>query len=147
MKLSIQSVSAIESAVTKALSRYKECGQQTITDIHFMPKADSGELAILNDDDEELGQLVVAEWADNVNGDWQDDVERYLRQALVNLQNSGSFDSLNLLKPYSFVLVDEDHETIAELLLVDDDTLLVNEELLEGLDQELDDFLKKLLEE
>ena len=37
-------------------------------------------------------------------------------------------------------------ETIAELLLLDDDTLLVNEELLKGLDEELDAFLKDLLE-
>ena len=54
---------------------------------------------------------------------------------------------LPLLKPYSFVLVDEDRETIAEFLLIDDDTLLVNHELLEGLDEELDDFLKQLLED
>ena len=50
------------------------------------------------------------------------------------------------MKPFSFVLVDEDKETISDLLLVDDDTLLVNDELLKGLDKELDDFLKNLLE-
>jgi hypothetical protein len=50
------------------------------------------------------------------------------------------------MKPFSFVLVDDDKETIAELLLLDDDTLLVNEELLKGLDEELDAFLKDLLE-
>ena len=50
------------------------------------------------------------------------------------------------MKPFSFVLVDEDKETITELLLMDDDTLLVNEELLKGLDEELDTFLKELLE-
>ena len=32
------------------------------------------------------------------------------------------------------------------MLLMDDDTLLVNEELLKGLDEELDSFLKELLE-
>ena len=53
---------------------------------------------------------------------------------------------MTILKPYSFVLVDEDKETISDLLLVDDDTLLVNDELLKGLDKELDDFLKNLLE-
>ena len=42
--------------------------------------------------------------------------------------------------------VDEAKETIAELLLVDDDTILVNDELLKGLDKELDEFLKELLE-
>ena len=50
------------------------------------------------------------------------------------------------MKPYSFVLVDEDKETVAELLLIDDDTLLVDDELLKGLDKELDEFLKNLLE-
>ena len=53
---------------------------------------------------------------------------------------------MTILKPYSFVLVDDEKETIAELLLMDDDTLLVNEELLKGLDEELDSFLKELLE-
>ena len=53
---------------------------------------------------------------------------------------------VTILKPFSFVLVDDDRETIAELLLMDDDTLLVNEELLKGLDEELDSFLKELLE-
>lgn len=42
--------------------------------------------------------------------------------------------------------VDEEKETVAELLLIDDDTILVNDELLKGLDKELDDFLKDLLE-
>ena len=55
-------------------------------------------------------------------------------------------ESSTILKPFSFVLVDDDRETIAELLLMDDDTLLVNEELLKGLDEELDSFLKELLE-
>ena len=41
---------------------------------------------------------------------------------------------------------DEDKETVAELLLIDDDTLLVDDELLKGLDKELDEFLKNLLE-
>ena len=65
-----------------------------------------------------------------------------------SLQNedAGDFDKVTILKPYSFVLVDEEKETIAELLLVDDDTILVNDELLKGLDKELDEFLKELLE-
>ena len=50
-------------------------------------------------------------------------------------------------KPYSFVLVDEDRETVTELLLIDEeDTLLLNDELLKGLDEELNAFLKDLLE-
>lgn len=67
-------------------------------------------------------------------------------QSALQPQNRGAFDKLTIMKPFSFVLVDDDKETIAELLLLDDDTLLVNEELLKGLDEELDAFLKDLLE-
>ena len=73
-------------------------------------------------------------------------MDRIFRTVLCRMKENGSFDKLTILKPYSFVLVDEDKETISELLLVDDDTLLVNDELLKGLDKELDDFLKDLLE-
>ena len=64
----------------------------------------------------------------------------------TNMKDAGDFDKVTILKPYSFVLVDEEKETVAELLLIDDDTILVNDELLKGLDKELDDFLKDLLE-
>ena len=51
------------------------------------------------------------------------------------------------MKPYSFVLVDDEKETVADLLLMDDnETLFLNDELLKGLDEELDAFLKDLLE-
>ena len=51
------------------------------------------------------------------------------------------------MKPYSFVLIDEEKETVAELLMVDDlETMFLNDNLLKGLDEELDAFLKDLLE-
>ena len=70
----------------------------------------------------------------------------YKRQILCRMKEAGDFEKITILKPYSFVLVDEEKETVAELLLIDDDTILVNDELLKGLDKELDDFLKELLE-
>ena len=42
--------------------------------------------------------------------------------------------------------MDDGKETVAELLLMDEDTLMVNDELLKGLDEELNAFLKDLLE-
>ena len=78
--------------------------------------------------------------------DFYENMERILSNLLCNMKNQDAFDKLTIMKPFSFVLVDDDKETIAELLLLDDDTLLVNEELLKGLDEELDAFLKDLLE-
>lgn len=65
----------------------------------------------------------------------------------MTLKDEGALDKLCLLKPYSFVLVDDEKETVAELLLMDEEeTMLLSDELLKGLDEELDTFLKELLE-
>lgn len=147
MKLSQQSQSIIESAIQKAVSKYIcGCEQTIVTDIHIQPNQNSGELLIFNDDDEELSIVTIEEWASYESDDFNENAERMLRSILSRMKEAGSFNKLTILSPYSFVLVDEDRETIAELLLVDDDTLLVDDQLLKGLDQELDDFLKELLE-
>ncbi len=47
----------------------------------------------------------------------------------------------------NILVVDDEKETVAELLLMDEEeTMLLSDELLKGLDEELDTFLKELLE-
>ena len=138
MKLSQSSLALLEDTLKKAIGKYTcGCEQTIVTDIHLQPNQNSGELSIFDDEDEELANTSIEEWMT---------YERILSSLLCNMKNEGKFDKLTILKPFSFVLVDDDRETIAELLLMDDDTLLVNEELLKGLDEELDSFLKELLE-
>ena len=103
-------------------------------------------MTIFDDEDKELANIIIEEWLTYDGDDFYENVERTLATLLNNMKNGGDFDRLSILKPYSFVLVDDEKETVAELLLMDDDTLLVNEELLKGLDEELDAFLKDLLE-
>lgn len=147
MKLSQQSQSIIESAIQKAVSKYTcGCEQTIVTDIHIQPNQNSGELLIFNDDDEELNIATIEEWTAYEGDDFNESAERMLRSILSRMKEAGEFNKLTILSPYSFVLVDEERETVSELLLMDDDMLLADDELLKGLDQELDQFLKDLLE-
>lgn len=148
MKMSEQSRASIVSALKTALCRYTSEGDETVvTDIHLQPDSESGELIIFDDDDQELSRTIINEWVEYESDDFYTVVEPILRAEVEALKESGKLEKLCLMKPYSFVLVDEDKETVAELLLVDeDDTLLLNDELLKGLDEELDAFLKDLLE-
>ena len=147
MKLSQQSISLIEGAIKKAITGFMpDSGNSFVTDIHFLPDSKSGELIILDDEDNELATTTIEEWTNYKQENFYEEVEQTLGNILKKLNNSESFNKLTILKPYSFVLVDEDKETISELLLMDDDTLLINDELLKGLDEELDSFLKDLLE-
>lgn len=145
MKKNVLSVSAVGSFIEKVLKNYVADASDTmITDIHLQLNPDSGELLVLNDDELVLAEAFVEEWV----GDFgiYAVAERVIREALINLRESGKLDELNLIKPYSFVLIDKDKETVAELLLIDEqDTLFLNDGLLKGLDEELDAFLKELL--
>ncbi len=150
MELSSQSLSLIERTLQTALKTFPVGNEQSVvTDIHIQPRCDSGELTIYNDDDEELARAVIEEWAENqyTEDDFYTEVQPLLRDKLLALRDKGALDKVAIMKPYSFVLVDDEKETIAELLLMDDNTLMLDDELLKGLDEELDDFLKNLLEE
>jgi len=147
MKLSQQSLLLIESTIRKAMGKYAcDCEQTIVTDIHLQPISESGELFIFDDNDDELSCAVIEEWLTYDSADFYREAERILRSILNKMKDNGDFDKLPIIQPFSFVLVDEDKETITDILLMDDDTLFVNDELLKGLDEELDSFLKELLE-
>ena len=147
MKLNQSSLTLLESTIRKATDKYCDsCEQTIVTDFHLQANPNSGELVIYNDEDEELARATIEEWTAYEGENFNEEVERILTTLLNEMKGKGAFDAVTVLKPYSFVLVDEEKETLAELLLMDDDTLLVNDELLKGLDEELDEFLKKLLE-
>ena len=148
MKLSANSYTSIASTLQTALKRYASAGAKSvITDFHLYPDMATGELSIFNDDEELLASVLVKEWANANPEDFQSGCEIALKKVLNQLSSTGEFASLPIMKPYSFVLIDKDKETLAELLIVDDDeTLFLNDELLKGLDEELNAFLKDLLE-
>ncbi len=147
MELNEQSYSAIDSVINKAIQPYSQAHSITeVTDFHLQPNQTTGELTIYNDEDRKLASVIINQWINYDGDDFYDVVERILHSELNKLNENGKFEALSVLKPYSFVLVDEDKETISDLLLVDDDTLFIDDELLKGLDQELDSFLKELLE-
>lgn len=148
MKLSIQSRISVIDALEKALNRYSiDAERNVLTDIHLQPILETGELVIYNDEEEELSRSTIQAWVECNPEEFYMSIETVLEGILAELHKEGYFGKLNLIKPYSFVLIDENKETVAELLLVDDETVFVNDGLLKGLDEELNAFLKNLLED
>ena len=148
MKLGAQSHISIVSAVKKALTKYSSRnGISEITDIYMQPDPLSGNLLVCNDDEEQLIIVSVPEWVEANPENFMADAEMALRKVLNQLREEGFLNTPKILKPYSFVLVDDEKETVADLMLVDEEeTMFLNDELLKGLDEELDAFLKDLLE-
>jgi hypothetical protein len=148
MNLTPSSTASLSEALGKIVALYSgEEDQLVSTDFYFQPSLEDGSLTIFNDNDEEIAIAEVPEWKEYQHETFYTEVETELREAIKAANGEGELERLAVWMPYSFVLVDEERESIAELLLVDEDTLLVTDSLLEGLDDELNAFIDKLLNE
>lgn len=146
MKASEQTVQQIERAIRKISQKFPFVEESSIlTDIHLRVVQESGEILAYNDDDEEITRCVIEEWIDNKDDDFYAEITPILRQVIKKM--SKTVDNLGIMKPYSFVLEDDEKENIAELYVADDDTIIINGELMEGLDQDLDSFFSELMKD
>lgn len=144
-----QTIQQVERFIRKVAQKFpaqlSEEDNTVLTDIHVRVSQDSGELLAFDDEDNEITRCVVEQWIDNKDENFYDEVAKALRD--VMRKNSETIDNLGILKPYSFVLEDDDKENLGELYLADDDTIIVGGDLMENLDSDLDSFLDDLLKE
>ena len=148
MNLTLASTAALSEALNKIVQLYSgEEDQLVSTDFYLQPLRESGKLLVFNDNDEEIASAVIEEWKSYEPDAFYEKVTNNLTEVIEAVNVEGELERLAVWMPYSFVLVDEERETIADLLLVDDDTLLVKKGLLAGLDEELNKFITDLLSE
>ena len=134
-------------AISQALKGFvSDNDNPVVTDIHLKPLRDSGELVIC-DDDRELSRYRIACFSEWPESEFLSLAEDHLRKALSIVNTEMPLEFLNIWKPYSVVMADEDGETLAELMLIDEETQLVSQTLLANLDEELDQFLRDLMSE
>lgn len=149
MEITEQTIQQVERFIRKVSQKFptpeSEDETSVLTDIHVRVTQESGELLAFDDDDNEITRCVVEQWIDNKDENFYDEVAKILRELMR--RNADLIDSLGILKPYSFVLEDDDKENLGELYLADDDTVIVGGDLMEGLDSDLDSFFDDLLKE
>lgn len=146
MKATEQTLQQIERAIRKIAQKFPDCKDTPImTDIHLRVNQESGDLIAFNDDDEEITRCVVEQWIDNKDDNFYDSVTLIMRGELKKLHDVA--DSLGIMKPYSFVLEDEDKESIAELYVADDDTVIIGGDIMPDLDKDLNAFLDNLFKD
>lgn len=133
----------IERAIRKVADKYPADRDSVLTDIHLQVKPSSGELLAFNDDDQELTRCVVEQWIGN-DDSFYDEAANQIAKCLSDLRKS-VIDEMSIMHPFSFVLVDEDHETLRDIYLVDDDVVMIHGDLLEGFEEDLDKFFEDLM--
>ena len=146
MKASEQTTQQIERFLKKIVQKFP-LNEETslVTDIHVRVSQESGEMVAFDDDDKEITRCVVEQWIENNDEDFYESVHDILTTTFASM--SKTLDNLGILKPYSFVLENDEKEGIAELYLADDDTIIIGKDLMEGLDTDLDSFFDSLMKE
>lgn len=146
MNATEQTLQRIERAIRKTAEKFPAIEEASqMTDIHVRVTQETGELMTFDDDDRELTRCVVEEWIDNKADDFYEGIVPIIRRCLT--AQKALVDSMSILKPYAFVLEDDEKDTVAELYVVDDEVAILDQELLPGLDEDLDRFLDTLLKE
>ena len=144
MKATEQTQQQIERFGKKIAQKFPQSQEASqLTDIHIRVTQESGEMMAFDDDENEITRCVVEQWIDNKDEDFYDQVLLILRNQFKRLRKI--IDDFGILKPYSLVLENDDKESMGELYLADDDTVIVSGDLMEGLDKELDDFFNDLM--
>ena len=116
-----------------------------MTDIHFRVSQETGEIRAYDDNDVELDRCVVEEWINNTDENFYEQIPSIFRKCIEKMKNT--IENMSILKPFSLVLEDDDKESVAELYLVDDETVIIDPDLMEGLDDDLNSFLEGLLKD
>jgi len=146
MKAKDQTLQQIERAIRKVVEKFPTRDEATtLTDIHLRVNQETGELVAFDDDDQEITRCIVEQWIDNKDDDFYEQIVPVIRRVIDKQKQQ--VEHMSILKPYSFVLEDEEKENIAELYVVDDETVIIDGELMADLDKDLDDFFSKLLKE
>ena len=146
MKATEQTLQQIERAIRKIADKFPATQEASVlTDIHIRITQESGELMAFDDDDNEITRTIIEQWIDNKDENFYEQITSTLRRCIEKIKNTT--ETLGLLKPFSYILENDDKENVAELYVVDDDTVIIDKELMANLDKDLNDFFIKLLEE
>ena len=146
MNTSEQTLQLIERAIRKIADKFPAKEEASLmTDIHIRVTQETGEMVAYNDDDVEITRCVIEQWINNADDSFYDQIAPVIRKCLVKMKDT--IDQMSILKPFSFVLENDDKESVEELYLVDDETVIIDPDLMEGLGEDLDAFLEKLLKE
>ena len=146
MKTTDQTFQQVERTISKIIDKFPTNVEPTIlTDIHLRANQETGELVAFDDDDKEITRCVVEQWIGNTDEKFYENITSVIRKCIEHKRNI--VEEMSIIKPFSFVLEDDEKSDVAELFVVDGDTVIFDPELMADLDQDLNDFLDKLLKD
>lgn len=133
---------SIKDAVTQFSTSHKE---EHLSDLYIYFNEEEMTLSFYDDVERLLHTITVETIMDKEQAVYEE-LKNTLKLNFHKLEKEKYFDADYIFKPFAANLVDEHFMVLEELIFIDDETLKLDNDLLVGLDDELNDFLKKLME-
>ena len=146
MKATEQTLKQIERTIRKTADKFPaDSDSSVMTDIHVRVFQDSGELITFDDSDEEITRGLVEQWIDNTDDDFYSAIPPIIRKCIEHQKEL--VENMGIMKPFTFVLENDEKEPIEELYIVDDGLVIIDDDMMQDLDKDLDEFLDNLLKD
>lgn len=146
MKVSEQTLQQIERFLKKIAQKFPTSDEASlVTDIHIVLFQESGELIAFDDDDNEVTRCVVEQWINNTDEQFYHEACTVMRGSCEKMRDT--LEGLGIMKPYSLVLENDERATVGELFLADNETIIIGGDLMSGLDEDLENFISKVMKE
>mgnify|MGYP006874651690 FL=1 len=138
----------IQRALRHVAERFPKESEPVLSDIIIRVFPHSGELKFYDDDERELMRIVIEEWIHGSRDEhFYEKVTPIIRNAISQVRKE-VVDQMSLLRPYTFVMQDEDGDTLTDLYIVDDnETTILSGSLMEGIDEDLEAFFNELMKD
>ena len=146
MKATEQTLQEIERCIRRTAEKIPANPETSLmTDIHVRVIQDSGEVITYNDNEVEIARGVVDQWINNTDDDFYTAIPPIIRKCIDNQKEL--VDNMGIMKPYAFVLENDEKEPVEELYIVDDDLVIIDPDMMQDLGKDLDDFLDNLFKD
>ncbi len=136
----------IDRVIKKIVEKFPPSQEASLlTDVHLCVSQETGEVMVLDDDDKEITRSVIEQWINAADDDFYEQVAMILRKEFQKF--ASQIEEMSILKPYAFVLENEERDEQHELYVVDDETVIIDPILMRNLDRDLDSFFENLMKD
>ncbi len=140
----------LEKLVRESLQLLRtQYAAQLLSDLYWQVDLSTGTFAVIDDNQHQILKNSVKEWVadDDEKNVSLRQVEHILRDIIHKLKDEDFTQGLNIQMPFSVLMVDEEMEILCELFFLDEDTVPLDENIMQRIDNELDDFIKQLMKD
>lgn len=145
-KPKVQSI--LESVFVKAVNQLLAVDAgRVISELHVQLDASVGEIQVYDDQEILLEKNVIFDWAERPERAVRSHKQpvHFIRAALVGLKSQKFFEKPEFMRPFAVLLVDENFNKIETIFVLEDvDAFVYEGRLMKNLEQELQNFSRKL---